>query len=623
VPTAILAVRSVLLGSGVSKARASLYRPPDKSSSRWNFWIFAGGAGRRTAKTIRQILRTRENSAARWRDFAGSALWSRPGTSLIRPDEREARMGSARRLRLAAALMGFTLAAGAAAAAEPRVDTRQGPVEGVDAKGVEEFLGLPYAAPPVGDLRWRPPASAKPWSGVLKAARFGPACAQVTTLGVFAGPANANEDCLTLNVFTPRLGAAAKLPVIVWIHGGGNVDGASSDYDASRLASLGQAVVVTINYRLGLFGWLADPALDAEGHPFANYGLLDQQAAMRWVKDNISGFGGDPGNVTVGGQSAGSVDAEAQVASPLAAGLFQRAIFQSIVVDGSPLAVAEKQGDAFAEAAGCGKGAAPEVAACLRRLPADKVMQMQGTESTSGPYVNFLVADGQIVPAGGMFAAFRAGKFNHMPIMSGSVHDEQNFSAAIEEYFEAQPHALTADEYDKFVKAYPPAVAEEYRTTRYETPQRARNAIGTDSAVCPQLMLNRILAPQTPVYAYEFNDPTAPFFFPPLPGFEPMAYHTADIQYLFVNWHGGPKGKAHGLNAAQRRLSDALIRAWTNFARTGDPNGDGAPNWPAFKPDGGRSGLYLSERLPEPVTITDAAFEADHRCAFWTKARPQ
>ena len=147
--------------------------------------------------------------------------------------------------------------------------------------------------------------------------------------------------------------------MIVWIHGGGNVDGASSDYDASRLAPSGNTVVVTINYRLGLFGWLANPALDAEGHPFGNYGLLDQQLALKWVQDNIAAFGGDPANVTLGGQSAGSVDAEAQVASPLAAGLFQRAIFQSIVADGQPLASAEKQGSAFAAAAGCGQGAGP------------------------------------------------------------------------------------------------------------------------------------------------------------------------------------------------------------------------------------------------------------------------
>ncbi len=182
---------------------------------------------------------------------------------------------------------------------------------------VSEFRGIPYALPPVGDLRWRPPVAAKPWEGVRQATEFGPACAQITTLGAFAGPPNANEDCLTLNVFTPTEIAGAKLPVFVWIHGGGNMDGSSAGYDGSRLADRGHTVVVSVNYRLGLFGFLADPALDAEGHPFGNYGLLDQQLALRWVKQNIAAFGGDPGNVTLGGQSAGSIDTEANVAPRL------------------------------------------------------------------------------------------------------------------------------------------------------------------------------------------------------------------------------------------------------------------------------------------------------------------
>jgi para-nitrobenzyl esterase len=526
----------------------------------------------------------------------------------------------------AAPLLALTLVAGAAVAqSPPRVETRQGPVEGVVAKGVNQFLGIPYAAPPVGDLRWRPPQLPASWTSVRPAKAFGPACAQVTTLGVFAGPANANEDCLTLNVFTPKLGAAAKAPVMVWIHGGGNVDGASSDYDASRLASLGGVVVVTINYRLGLFGWLAHPALDAEGHPFGNYGLLDQQAALKWVRDNISAFGGDPDNVTVGGQSAGSVDTEANVASPMAAGLFQRAIFESIVVDGTPLATAQKQGADFAEAAGCGRGPGPDVAACLRKLPPERILQLQGTESASGPYTAILVADGQIVPAEGVFAAFRAGRFNHMPVMSGTVHDEQNFLVAIAEYFQDPRRAMTAEDLKTYLATYGPIadrVEAEYKPAGYATPQRARNAIGTGSMVCPQLRANRVLAPQVPVYAYEFNDATAPSYFPAMPGYEPLAYHTADIQYLFPLWHGGPKGEAHPLNAEQQRLSDALIKAWTNFARTGDPNGPGAPRWPVFKPAPGAAGVYLSETLPQSELITDQQFEADHHCAFWAVARP-
>jgi hypothetical protein len=191
---------------------------------------------------------------------------------------------------LAAVVLGLWLMASTTAMAEisPQVVTRQGAVEGLRAKGVSEFLGIPYALPPVGELRWRPPVAAQPWKGVRRSVEFGQACAQVTTLGAFAGPANANEDCLTLNVFTPKTGASAKLPVIVWIHGGGNMDGSSRDYDATRLATLGNTVVVTINYRLGLFGWLANAALDAEGHPFGNYGLLDQQLALHWVKDNVA-----------------------------------------------------------------------------------------------------------------------------------------------------------------------------------------------------------------------------------------------------------------------------------------------------------------------------------------------
>jgi para-nitrobenzyl esterase len=285
------------------------------------------------------------------------------------------------------------------------VQTSEGPVQGFQTKGVTEFLGIPYAAPPIGSLRWRPPVAHAPWKNVLQATKAGPICLQVTTLGPFAGPANDNEDCLYLNVFTPAIGASwesnrsnGKLPVIVWIHGGGNVDGGSTDYDGSKLAREGHTVVVSLNYRLGLLGFMAHPAIDAEGHLFGNYGIMDQQFVLKWVQKNIANFGGNPNNVTLGGQSAGSVDTESNVISPLAKGLFQRAIFESVLLEPTTLATAETHGTAFAVAAGCGAGTGASVAACLRALPASQIFTLSGTASTEAPYENQILRDGQVLP---------------------------------------------------------------------------------------------------------------------------------------------------------------------------------------------------------------------------------
>src|SRR5215831_7706064 len=206
----------------------------------------------------------------------------------------------------------------------PVVETKEGPVQGFISDGVTAFLGIPYAEPPVGNLRWRPPKDPAPWTTVRKATEFAPICALITTLGVFSGPPNNNEDCLYLNVFTPDPNPSARLPVIVWIHGGGNVDGETPGYDGSKLASEGKTIVVTMEYRLNLMGFLAHPALDNEGHLFGNYGILDQQAVLKWVERNIAVFGGDKDNVAVGGQSAGAVDTGIHMLSPLAAGLFHR-----------------------------------------------------------------------------------------------------------------------------------------------------------------------------------------------------------------------------------------------------------------------------------------------------------
>ena len=209
----------------------------------------------------------------------------------------------------------------------PTVSTTDGPVQGFVENGVNKFLGIPYAAPPVGDLRWMPPQPPA-HHAKLDATEFANTCPQVTELGAFAGPSSTTEDCLYLNVFTTSTSGAK--PVLVWIHGGGNVDGETSDYDASKLARRTESMWLSrINYRLGLFGFISESHLNAEGHPWGNYGILDQQAALHWVQANIANFGGDPTKVALGGQSAGSQDTRANMISPGAAGLFNRAINQS------------------------------------------------------------------------------------------------------------------------------------------------------------------------------------------------------------------------------------------------------------------------------------------------------
>lgn len=510
------------------------------------------------------------------------------------------------------------------ATANTVVHASRGALEGFRARGIIEFLGIPYAAPPVGDLRWRPPVEDAGWQGIRKATAFGPTCAQITTLGVFAGPPNNNEDCLYLNVFTPDTARQGKekLPVIVWIPGGGLVDGESNDYDASKLASQGNTVVVTINYRLNLMGFLAHPALDAEGHLFGNYGLLDQQMALRWVQENIGAFGGDSGNVTVGGQSAGASSAAAHVISQLAAGLFQRAIFQSVgasYVTIPTLTSSEAKGVAFAVAAGCGSDTTPEVAQCLRNLPAGTIEQLSGTTSTNGPFISAFILDGTILPSGGV-TAFASGQFNHVPIMNGTVEDEGNFNIAISEFFSGPPRVpVTAQDFENSVQAtYPAATAQavltQYPLSAFATPQLALDAVTTDPLSCRSRRASQLLASQVPVYAYEFQDRTAPFYFPQMPGFQPLAYHTSDIQFLFPLFHGGPDGIPHELKGTQARLSDQLVAAWTNFARTGNPNGFGNSPWPRYE---GTLPLMFAENVPILLPVSDAQFSNAHKCDFW------
>ena len=513
------------------------------------------------------------------------------------------------------------------------VETNKGPVKGITRNDVIEYRGIPYAAPPVGHLRWRPPEEHASWKDIRDASSFGPACAQVTLLGVFAGPANHNEDCLYLNVTAPKTTSQEKLPVLFWIHGGGFVDGAASDYDASKLADQGKVIVVSINYRLSLLGFFAHPAINKEGHLFAIYGLLDQQFALRWVKENIAKFGGDPNNITVAGQSAGGASVAYNVISPLAKGLFHKAIIQSSAsyLTAVPMAVAEKKAISFADAAGCGTGADEATASCLRNLPADKLMKLSGPENTFGPYVVTPVADGKILPSGGA-AAFASGKFHKMPVMTGSTQDEGSFFVAQPVYYTGK--AVTQEDVTKYVNtifggkagyggtppAYPKGTPEKvlarYPASDYKSAQLRMSAIQSDVMVCRIQHGTHLLAGKVPLYAYEFRDQTAPSMFPELPDFKPMAYHTADLQYQFPGFHGGDKGVQHPLNAQQQKLSDQIVTAWTNFARYGNPNGNGSKVWPVYTSDP-KAQSYLSQNIPELTTFSDNEFTAMHQCDFW------
>ncbi len=515
---------------------------------------------------------------------------------------------------------------GAKAAASPVVQTGSGNVQGLIQNNVAKFLGIPYAAAPVGSLRWAPPQPAAAWSGTRAATTYGATCAQVTTLGVFAGPANSNEDCLFANVFTPNLETTAKLPVIVWIHGGGNLDGESNDYDGTKMATVGNTVVVTFNYRLNLMGFLAVPSLDKEGHAFGNYGLLDQQMMLKWVKQNIAGFGGDPDNVTLGGQSAGALDTGLAMLSPLASGLFQRGICQSFCPTGTlpTLTSAESTGEQFATAVGCGGRTGAAQAQCLRSVPASTVEAQAGTASGASPYVRGPMLDGTVLPVQPPIA-WASGQFTHMPLINGNTQDEENFTLAIGEYFSSPPQPTTAAQYTSYVTQtytsplYPAGTAAKvlklYPLTDYPSAQVALDRVGTDPGICPEMALNKILAPQIPVYAYLFNDQSSPFYFPALPGFAPLAYHTADIQFLFPLYHGG-QGTPAKLTGQQAKLSDKLVTAWTRFAWTGNPNGLGNKPWPVFKANAQKSDILL-ENVPTLTTETATEFNITHNCNFW------
>ncbi len=310
------------------------------------------------------------------------------------------------------------------------------------------------------------------------------------------------------------------------------------------------------------------------------------------------------------GQSAGARNTGSEVLSPLAAGLFTHAIFESgAIPTETPLSVAEAKGIALAVAAGCGSGTDAVTAKCLRSLSAKQIETLSGTQSGSSAFVAGLIADGQILPKSAV-DAYVSGNFNHVPIINGNAENEGNFALAQTEFFESPRAPLTEAQFRAFVTstftgnagpggsppAYPAGtvakVLAEYPLNAYPSPQLQWAALETDiNYSCPSHFVDQILAKQVPLYTYEFRDQTAPFYFPTMPGFVSLAYHTSDIQYYWPLYHGGPAGTPHPLNNKQEQLSNELVSAWTNFARTGNPNGQGNKPWPRYT--GGAGSLSL------------------------------
>jgi para-nitrobenzyl esterase len=505
---------------------------------------------------------------------------------------------------VSALLIGLTAAD--ANAAPPRhhgapiVATDQGLVRGATTNGADEFLGIPYAAPPVGRLRWQPPQPAARWPGVRAATQYGPHCPQ--SAGAF-GAGSTSEDCLYLNVFTPadRGLLHRPLPVMVWIHGGSLTVGESDDYDPTPLVRDG-AIVVTINYRLGALGFLATSGLAAEqgGHA-GNYGLMDQQAALRWVQRNVGRFGGDRHNVTIFGESAGGLSVLSHLASRPAHGLFDRAIVESgaYALTLAPLTQAEDAGASFAAAVGCDG----QSTNCLRTVPVSTILAHEGTG-----YVPDI--DGRVLTQS-LGTAFASGQFNRVPVINGTNHDEWRLFVGL---YTLLGYPVTAENYaDQF--GVPPDVAAkivaEYPLSNYDSPADAVGAVGTDSTyACPALSADTMLSKYVPTYAYEFSDEQAPeAFLAPIPGFSYGAAHASELPYLFTLHSAYPAT----LTPVQQHLASTMRAYWTNFAQRGFPSGLGQPLWPGFT-----SSRPLVQSLDTPRPHVETGFAAAHHCAFWS-----
>lgn len=534
------------------------------------------------------------------------------GSNAVPPATLRRRVRRALALVLAVSLVvacghgGRSATTSPSAPADPAVaQTTAGTVRGVVAPDHRLFAGIPYAAPPIGPLRFQPPAPAQAWQGVRDATRSGPRCLQDPGGDLELGR-QTDEDCLTLNVWTPP-GNPAGRPVMVWIHGGSFTNGSGALYNARELATRGDIIVVTVNYRLGALGFLAHPALGPPGD-VGNYGLADQQAALRWVRDNIAKFGGDPDKVTVAGESAGGISVCDHLVAPDSAGLFRAAIIQSAPCQAQlALPDAEKSSLDYAAEMGCGQ--AESAAQCLRELPADKLRNPVWYYRIGRDYLSGPVTGTTVLPVDPV-TGFAQGRASQVPVLIGSNHDEFTLFAALQylrkgvDYTAAQYPDLLKDTFGPNADA----VAARYPLNSYASVPLAYSAAVTDGVfACPTNRMAGVFAGKKPVYAYEFNDPGAPApdALRQLP-FPVGASHSLELRYLF------DIGNAPPLNPAQRALSDQMIDYWAQFVTSGSPHAPGQPDWPQFD---AASEKVLSLQPDGSRVVT--TFDESHQCPFW------
>lgn len=483
------------------------------------------------------------------------------------------------------------------------VVTSAGPVHGSQEAGFRLFQGVPYAAAP----RWQPPVAPVPWRSVRDATKPGLRCVQDVRIDPDYGLAT-GEDCLNLTVWSPD-GASRRTPraVLVWIHGGGFLNGSSDIYNSQTLTTRGDIVVVSINYRLGALGFLAHPALAGPGQEPGNYGLADQQAALRWVRDNIGAFGGDPDRVTIAGESAGAMSVCDHLVAPESAGLFRAAVMQSGPCQAqADLPAGERISADYAKKAGCRVPAT--VRQCLLALPTDRLrdgpayFSISGTNLLSGPLTGT-----ERLPVAPLTVASRA-PTARVPVLIGSTADEYNLFVALS-YLRQRRIAPYPTLLRESFGAQAAAVAARYPLDRYDGSAGLAFAAAVTDGVfaCPIDTMANGLAQRADVYAYEFNDRHAPV---PEPlrhtPFAAGAGHALELRYLFQ------MGGAPPLDAQQQQLSDEMVAYWSRFVTTGSPDVPGQPHWPALDPDHPE---VMSLQTGGPTVTTD--FAQRHKCDFW------